>query len=388
MKKTVIMLFMVANLYAISYEELLELAIQNNTQLQITQSQEEKVNIQGQIETRLENPSLELEVSDFSAKRVLRGNQFGSRVGVSQSLLLPSVKEDKKALTQKRVELNRQNFQLEKSEFVYEFDLKYLAYKEAKAKELLQQEAINISQEILDVVTERFNAGSIAKSELIQAQIEKMKSEKELKTLELERLKKRNSLLLFANLDATFQIDDNHLFMQKNSTAMHPLLKLTQKKEELARAKLAVASHNIEKIELFSEIEAEPDQDVFRVGFSIPLPIFNQKSQEKQLAKIEMNNQQMALNFQKKALGLEIEQLQNEIAMQGELEQSQQVIIQEQNQLLSMYQQGYAIAKVNLLRLNTVKRELLSSKNKRLEAKFAIEKNNIKINYLQGAYND
>jgi len=307
---------------------------------------------------------------------------------MSQSLLLPSVKADKKALAQTRVELNRQNFQLEKSVFIYEFDLKYLDYKEAKEKELLQQEALDISEEILNIVTKRFNAGSIAKSELLQAKIEKMKAQKGLRVLELEKLKKRNSLLLFANLDETFQVDANHEFVQKNSTAMHPLLKLTEKKEALARAKLDVASHNIENIELFSEIEAEPDQDVFRVGVSIALPIFNKKSQEKQLAKIEMNNQKMALNFQKKALSLEIEQIQNEIAMQEQLQQNQQVLIQEQNQLLSMYQQGYAIAKVNLLRLNTLKKELLSSKTQRLEARFSIEQNNIKINYLQGAYND
>ena len=388
MKKTAIVLFIVANIHAISYEELLERAIQNNTQLQITKNQEEKVLLQGQIETRLENPSLELEVSDFSAKRVLKDNQFGSRVGVSQSLLLPSVKSDKKTLTQKRVELNRQNFQLEKSEFIYEFDLKYLAYKEAKAKELLQQEALEISEEILNIVTERFSAGSIAKSELLQAQIEKMKAQKKLRILELERLKKRNSLLLFANLDDNLQVDANHEFMQKSSMAIHPLLKVTEKKKALARAKLAVASHNIENIELFSEIEAEPDQDVFRVGFSIPLPIFNQKSQEKQLAKIEINNQQMALNFQKKALVLEVAQLENEIAMQEELQENQERVIQEQTQLLTMYQKGYAVAKVNLLKLNRLKRELLSSKTEGLEARFAIEQNKIKINYLKGAYND
>jgi len=388
MKKTAIVLFIVANIHAISYEELLERAIQNNTQLQITKNQEEKVLLQGQIETRLENPSLELEVSDFSAKRVLKDNQFGSRVGVSQSLLLPSVKSDKKTLTQKRVELNRQNFQLEKSEFIYEFDLKYLAYKEAKAKELLQQEALEISEEILNIVTERFSAGSIAKSELLQAQIEKMKAQKKLRILELERLKKRNSLLLFANLDDNLQVDANHEFMQKSSMAIHPLLKVTEKKKALARAKLAVASHNIENIELFSEIETEPDQDVFRVGVSVALPIFNKKSQEKQLAKIEINNQQMALNFQKKALVLEVAQLENEIAMQEELQENQERVIQEQTQLLTMYQKGYAVAKVNLLKLNRLKRELLSSKTEGLEARFAIEQNKIKINYLKGAYND
>jgi len=53
-----------------------------------------------------------------------------------------------------------------------------------------------------------------------------------------------------------------------------------------------------------------------------------------------------------------------------------------------MYEKGYAVAKVNLLKLNRLKRELLSSKTEGLEARFAIEQNKIKINYLKGAYND
>ena len=36
----------------------------------------------------------------------------------------------------------------------------------------------------------------------------------------------------------------------------------------MAKAKLEVASHSVETIGLFSEIEAEPDQDIFRVGVS------------------------------------------------------------------------------------------------------------------------
>jgi len=382
------MLFIVVNLHAQSYEKLLELAIKNNAQLEIAQSQEQKALLQGQIETRLENPNIEFEVSDFSAQRLLRENQFGARVGMSQSLLLPSVKADKEQVSQSKIAINQQKFQLEKSAFIYNFNLKYLAYKEAKAKKILEKEALSISQKILTLVSKRFNAGNTAKSELLQAKIEKITVENTIKSLALESLKKKNFLLLFANLDKNFQVNTRHTFVQKKTNTIHPLLKLTQKKEELARAKLAIASHTIENIELFSEIEAEPDQDVFRFGISIPLPIFNQKSEEKQLAKLRMNNQKMALDFQKKSLKLEVAQLKNEIAMQYELQAKQKVLIGEQNELLSIYQQGYAIAKVNLLRLNTLKKALLSSKAQRLEAKFAIERNTIKINYLQGAYND
>jgi cobalt-zinc-cadmium efflux system outer membrane protein len=163
---------------------------------------------------------------------------------------------------------------------------------------------------------------------------------------------------------------------------------LTEKKEAAARAELAVASHTMQSIELFSEIEAEPDQDIFRIGISIPLPIFNKNSQEKQLAKIAINNQKLALVSGKRALDLELAQLQNEITEQETLKVNYEALVEEENRLLRMYQQGYRLAKVNLLKLSNIKKELLRTKENLLATRFSIEKNIIKINYLKGAYNE
>jgi hypothetical protein len=53
-----------------------------------------------------------------------------------------------------------------------------------------------------------------------------------------------------------------------------------------------------------------------------------------------------------------------------------------------MYQQSYRIAKVNLLKLQQIKEQRIINQEKILESNFAIEQNNIKINYLQGAYSE
>ncbi len=388
MKKTIIGLFVVLNLHAQTYEDLLELAITNNAHLQITQNQQEEKSLEGEIETRLENPTLEVGITDFSSRRLLRENELGGSVGLSQSLLLPSVKADKKKLTQSQVELAKQNYKLEKSMFIYRFNLNYLAYKEAYKKELLQTESLAISKKILAVTEGRFSAGSIAKTELLQAQIEQSEALSHAKVLSLETLQQKNTLLRFANLKQNIEPEVEHIFVQSSNVSTHPLLALTQKKEELALAKLAVASHNIESIELFSEIEAEPDQDIFRVGIAVPLPIFNQKSEEKQLAKIAINNQKLALVSGKKVLALELAQLQEEIVVQEALKENYEALILEEERLLTMYQEGYAIAKVNLLKLNMLKKKLLDNKERLLEAMLAIEKNIIKINYLQGGQNE
>ena len=388
MKKTIIGLFVVLNLHAQSYEALLEQALKNNAQLQIAENQEEALLLQGTIETRLDNPNLEMEIADFSSKRLLRENSFGTRVGISQSLLLPAVKADKKRLIQSRIAVAKESYKLEKASFVYRFNRHYLAYKEALEKEYLQEESLSISEKILSVVQGRFSAGSIAKSELLQAQIAKAEALSHAKVLSLDSLEKKNTLLLFTNMEATTELSISHNFVQESVTKLHPLLSLREKKEEEARAKLAVVSHPMENIELFSEIEVEPDQDIFRVGVSIPLSVFNQKSEEKQLAKIALNNQKLALNSGRKALSLELSQLQKEIVAKEALKINYEALILEEEALLKMYQQGYAIAKVNLLKLNSLKKELLTNKEHLLETSLNIEKNIIKINYLQGAYNE
>jgi len=388
MKRTIIGLSLVAMLHAQSYEQLLEQAIHNNLTLQLSQQQIEQSKLEGEISTRLKNPNIEFEVADFSAKRLLRQNTLGARTGISQELMLPWVKEDKKRLAQSQVNVSNLNHTVQKLAFIYAFNSHYSLYKKAVQKEILAQEAVAIASTVLNIAQKRFTVGSIANSELLQAKIEKQNAQAQKETLAIERTKAKNRLLLYANLDNTTQIDEGHVFLLSTSTKLHPLLKLSQEKENVAQAELEVASHSIENIELFSEIEAEPDQDIFRIGVSVPLPIFNNKSQEKQLAKLKLSSQKLAFSTQERALKLELEQLQNEILLEAQMKSSYEQLLSEQEQLLGMYEQGYKIAKVNLLKLNILKKELLSNKEQILERQFMIEQKNIKISYLQGAYNE
>ena len=388
MKKTIIGLSLVAMLHAQTYEELLEQAISNNLNLQLMQNRTEVIKIEGKIDTRFQNPNVELEIADFSAKRLLRKNEIGARTGISQELLLPWVKRDKKILSKSKVNVAYERYNLEKLAFIYEFNSLYIEYKKAIQKETLAQEGIVISTNILTIAQARFNAGGSPRSELLQAQIEEQNAQSLQKRLGLERVKAKNRLLLFANLDSSSTVEGEHLFVPSQESNVHPLLNIAQQEQDVAKLELHVASHSIETIELFSEIEAEPDQDVFRVGLSIALPLFNNKSEEKQLAKLKLNSQKLAFSIQERALQLEIEQLQNEVLLEEEMKSSYAMLLTEQEKLLDIYEQGYRVAKVNLLKLNSLKKELLLNREQILERGVAIEQKNIKISYLQGAYSE
>ena len=171
MKNIIIGLFIVLNLHAETYEELLEQAIQNNGQLKIVQSQQEELSLQGQIDTRLKNPKLELEVADFSSQFLTESNDFGARVGLSQSILLPHIKEDKQTITAKKIAVEQERYALKKSDFIYTFNLKYLAHTRAIAEVQLHRKVLNISSNLLGTVRQRYEHGAIAKSEFLEAKL-------------------------------------------------------------------------------------------------------------------------------------------------------------------------------------------------------------------------
>ena len=388
MKNIIIGLLIVVNLRAENYEELLEQAMQNNAQLKIVQSQQEELSIQGQINTRLTNPKLELEVADFSSSFLTKSNKFGGRAGLSQSLLLPHIKEDKENITAIEIEVEKERYSLQKSDFIYRFNLKYLDHSKAVAKVELHRKVLNISQDLLEIVRQRYEHGAIAKSEFLEAKLADQVLLNQLQVLKFEVKKFKNSLLTFSSLPQQTNIEGVHLFQPFSTQNTHPFIKLNRAEKKVSQAKLELLQHSVESVEVFSELEREPDQDVFRVGFSIDLPTFNLHNEEKQLEKIKISNHQLLIATQEREVNLKIEQLKAEQMSVEELSQGYAQFILEQKELFYMYQQSYKLAKVNFIKLQKVLQSIVKTEKKLLTNRFSIKENVIKINYLLGAYNE
>ena len=388
MKKIAITISLVAQLHAQNYEKLREQAIKNNIALQLRQSQQEQISLNGEIERRYKNPNLELEIADFSSQFVTKSNSFGARVGVSQSIPLPHIQKDREIITQTQITVSQKQYKLEKSNFIYNFNMRYLAYKKAQNFAGLQERAISLSKEILDTVNLRYQEGAVAKSDYLEAQLDYQKTQSRNRDLHFEITKAKNELLAFANIYTQEAIESEHLFLLNQNSVSHPLIGLSEAQNQVSHAKLELLQHSVESVEFFSELEQEPDQDIFRVGVSIALPTFNSKSEEKQLEKIKIANQKLNIANQERLFMLQIEQLTAQNAQIEQLKQNHQSLIASQEQLFDMYKQSYAIAKVNLLKLQQIKEKRILNQEKILENNFAIEQNIIKINYLQGAYNE
>lgn len=384
MKKIIVGLSVLTTLHAINYDELVELALKNNTQLEIFQTQQEQLLLEGKISTRMANPELEVGIADFSYRRVFEKHDFGRSIGLSQSLLLPSVKRDRNRFSQSQVDRHKASYQVKKQTFVYALAMKYLEYKEAIKLEALQEEALMISENIRLIAQKRYTLGTGLKSEFLQAKIEHKRLQNSKNSLALKVKQILNELQALAKVEALTSLESEHTFRAMRAGDLHPLLSVSKEQEKLAKAKERMVSHNIESVSFFSELEAEPSEDIFRVGVSIALPMFNQKSEEKQLAKIEQANAKLLFKSQEKSLKIEIEQLKNERAMLEGLLVDHEGLRVEQNELLETYKRGYGIAKINLLEVQMTKQSLIDNEESIIKIKMAIERNIVKMNYLKG----
>jgi cobalt-zinc-cadmium efflux system outer membrane protein len=382
MNKALLCIFLISNLYSKSYQEILEVAINNNINLELIENQQASLLLNQKIDTRYSNPNLELEVANFSAE-----DRFGAKIALTQSILLPHIKEDKRAIAKTKIDVAKEQYLVERSDFIYSFNLKYLAYKKAQQLLKVQQKAVEISEEILTIAQSRYREGAIAKSDYLEAKLDYDKMQNRVNSLSLEATQAKNRLLKFSNIDNE-EIDSSHLFFVTQKTTTHPNIRVNRAKEQVSYAKLELLKHSIDSIELFSELEKEPEQDIFRVGVSIPLPTFNTKNEEKQLEKIKLANQKLLISNQERSIRVQIKQLNDEKRELEQLKESQQSLITSQEQLFNIYKQSYTIAKVNLLKLQQIKEQQITTQEKIVETDSTIELNSIKINYLQGAYSE
>ncbi len=386
-----ISLFSLPSFSTQSYQEILDKALQKNITLQIAQRKESIIALEGKIETRRKNPNLELEVSDFlelDRNRFGAINDFGLRAGVSQELLLPKVKKEIEHLTQAKMGVAKENYTLLKSEFIYQFTLKYLAYRNALKKESFLEEALHISNEILETVKIRYEHGAVPQSEFLQSRLDTRQLLNRIDELRLETSTKRDDFLLFANIQQNIDIDEGYVVHLKKSSWRDPFKKLKVQEERLSTATLKRLSHTIEMIELFSEIEKEPQEDIFRVGISVPLPLYNTKSQERALAKIARSTQIAKQESREYLVGIRLQQLKKKQKQIKETKEQYQKRLDEQEQLFEMYKQGYDFAKVNLFKLQESQKRMVEIQERLSLLEMRYEKNIVTINYLKGAYHE
>lgn len=370
-----------ATLMAESFEHFMAQAIEKSPYLNASGLMVDQAKLEGKKAIRYENPTLQVEGSKFQSAN-------GYRVGINQQVRLWGIGEDKEQISRSMVASARANVAVERSRFIKELSLLYVDYAQAQKLLNLANEELKIAQSINNVSKERYAKGSLSKALMLQADVAYSDALSNRAESQKEAVKSYDSLREYAGFSEEIAIDAENNFIRLRSEKSNPDLALLTSENDLKASQAKLETRIIESVGVFTEYEKEPDQNIYRAGISIPLPIFNTKREEKSIQELQIRQNALFFKAQNDRLGLRKKSLLKEITSLETLLQQRKENLKNAQELLEMYQDAYAIANVNLLELYEIKNRRIATQEEIISLQSQINRSTIEYNYLQGAYNE
>ncbi len=380
-KLILISVLSLVNLQAITYEEFIETALNQNDRIKASSIKIKQTKQKAQKLIRYENPELGLELSKFE-------EQNGFTIDLSQNIPISSVREDLKKLAKLKIERSILEHKALKAKTVRNLSLKYVDYLERIALYKLAKEETQIAKKIYEISNARYHAGTVAKSDYLQAKLAYTQSLQNEDLLYLEKNRYYYSLLLESKITDKIELDTNYKFISTSTKKDNPDLLLYKIDELIATTHAKTDTRVLKSFLLMAEYEKEPDQNIYRVGINMPLALLNQKSEEKKIAALEIQKKRFSLIQFKKQINMKIKQVQEENTLLKKMQKDIQNLLKEEHKMLKMFEEGYKIANINLLQLQDLKNSLIQTKKRQIQVDMKLFKNNILKNYLTGVYND
>jgi len=389
MKVLLIVSLLISLSQAKNFDDFLQEAIKKSPYLKANSLIIDKAKQKASITTRYKNPSLELEASNFAEDKGGR-DAGGYRIGLAQPLRLWGISDARDTLANRQKDEAKSYVKLNRANFIKKLSLLFVSYKKTDEAKKLAELELEISKKIETISRLRFESGTIAKVKYIQAKVDTQRGKNFLNEVKIKNLESYYALMSFSGIDDEVKLDslyDFHL-NKSHSVKNSPSVAFSKNKQKTAEAKAEVNSNKIEWITAFGEFEKEPAQGISRIGVNIPLAIFNSKTQEKQIAKLQAKSSEFMTTNQTNAITLTLKKLDKSIEALSALEISSKELLSSQNELLLMYEDAYKIANINLIELQMVKNQMIRTKERLINIQSHKEKNIIQHNFLTGEYNE
>ncbi|WP_415396970.1 TolC family protein [Sulfurimonas sp. CS5] len=377
-----------ASLFAQDFDAFLDNALKNSTYLKSSSLGLSQAREQGSVMTRYKNPSLELEYSEFRPDSSKDDN--GYRAAFTQPIRLWGVGSDSEAYADATLNKAASNYSLSYAEFTRDISLFYTEYTNQRKKLELAGEELEIAKHIYEISKERNSAGTISRGEMLQAQVDYEMVDIKAQTLNLDIQDTYFKLLKFAGISKEIELDFKHEF-KLDSDALstnNPNINYLKSYKQEAKASSQINSNSVKWIDIRAEYEDEPDQNIMRVGASIPLAIFNTSREEMQIAKLEADKTELLIENENAKISIENIKLKKQRGLLLLLKSKNEETLKTQTKLLKMFEDGYKIASINLLELQNIKNRVIKTKESLIKINTALNQNAITTNYISGAYNE
>lgn len=388
MKRLLFIPLLVGTLQAQNFEQFLADSLQKSPLLKSNALSLEQAEEKASLTTRYKNPTLSLEASNFSSD--IGDSDIGYRAAIAQPIRLWGVSGSREDLAQAQKEQTQASVKLSRANFVVQLSSLYAVYKRAILAESLAKEELFIAQKIANISKERYENGTIARVRSIQATLDVQRVKNFLAQAAVAKTTAYYRLMGFRGLNEKIEVDANYMFeLSSNSDiSANAQIEFSRATVKSASANAALNANKLEWINLNGEFEQEPNQSIARVSVDIPLVIFNTKSQEKEIAKLQASKAEFMTENLSQQVEFKLRELKNAVTTLKEVEKTSQELLASQKELLSMYEEGYKIANINLIELQTIKNQLIQTKENLLSTTLTKELNIIQYNFLTGTYND
>jgi len=382
------MILLSTAVFAENFEQFLQKAIDQSPYLKAIAFGVDQAKEEGTLLTRYKNPSLALEYSRFEPE--LGDEDNGYRVNVSQPIRLWDVGNDKERLAIATVESANADFAQKRARFIRDISLFYTQYTQQKMLVNLGNEELRIAKKIYEISKARYDVGTISRGVMLQSKVAYEMIQIRNENLSLNAMQSYYDLLKQAGINEEIELDTTHEFeitLVEDNTLNPDILSLYSDQDK-AVSQVALNSNKIEWMRLFAEYENEPEQDIARIGVSLPLAFFNTKSQEKQIARLQADKSNLLIQNTNAQLDIENSRLQKQKQRLTRLENQNAKVLETEIELLKMFEEGYKIANINLLELQDIKNKVIETKERLINIKTALNQNAIHTNYLKGSYNE
>lgn len=375
-------------LVAEDFNQFLKQAIEKSPYLQSSKIEVEQAQKLASKQIRYTNPSLEVGYSQYKPEDANTKN--GYSISLSKDIQLWSTIQDNESVSNNILNNANNTYSQNRAAFIRDISLYYTTYAQEKKFLQLGEKSLDIAKTINDISKKRYKVGSISRSDILQSKVAYLNVVAQNKELELNSMESYYDLLQFSGIDNEINIDIMHNFKFKplDTISQNPELLSILSQQELIQSQANLDSNSIESVTLNGSYSQEPDQTVSGVSLSIPLVLFNNKNEEKSIARLEKKKSTLLALKKKTSLKNEMSKLLEKRNYLLDLKMKYNNIISLNNTLLEMYFEKYRISKATILEIQDIQNKVIETTKNLIKTETALNQNAIYLDYIQGGYNE
>ena len=256
----------------------------------------------------------------------------------------------------------------------------------AQQRVRLTGETVDLNRELLRVAKELYEAGHVPRLDALRAEVEERLAVNEQTAAQraLTGLKRDLTLLMGQPSDLSFEADgplaygalaiaeraltENAVRVRPDVKAVEAGLQATEAETALVQAEQTFPAVNLSARYEFSR-EAEARQHRAVLGLSVPLPVFNRREGDLEIAMARRSRQAARLDLVKATISAQVAQaLERFRASRRIVEQFTRHILPQQQENFELLREGYQLGQFTLTEVLVMQREFIQGRSRYLDA--------------------